>query len=147
MKPNSKIQKNPNKTFILNFEIKKEEIEKERQNILKEFQLEFETKGFRKGKAPLNVVESQISPEKLFEEVASHLISHFYADEIKINDLKPIIQPQVKFKNEHVDFDHDWQIEITSCELPEIEIKESYLAEIKKIPCPDFGHSTGSNVL
>jgi len=133
MKPNSKIQKNPNKTFILNLEIKKEEIVKERQNALKQFQAEFETKGFRKGKAPLDVVEAQISPEKLFEEVASHLISHLYADEIKANDLKPIVQPQVKFKNEHVDFDHDWQIEITSCELPEIELQEKYLDEVKKI--------------
>ena len=133
MKQNSKIQKLPNKTFILNFEIKKEEVEKEHQCILKQLQSEFESKGFRKGKAPIDVVEAQTSPEKIFEEVASHIISHYYADCIKANDLKPIIQPQVKFKNEHVDFDHDWQIEITSCELPEIEIKEKYLDEVKKI--------------
>jgi FKBP-type peptidyl-prolyl cis-trans isomerase (trigger factor) len=133
MTAKSKIEKQPNKTFTLSFEIKKEEIQKERQNILKEVQSEFETKGFRKGKAPLDVVEAQTSPEKIFEEVASHLISHFYADEIKANDLKPIIQPQVKFKNEHINMDHDWQVEVTSCELPEIELKEKYLDEVKKI--------------
>ncbi|MFA6361385.1 MAG: trigger factor, partial [Candidatus Shapirobacteria bacterium] len=120
-------------TFVLNIDIKKEEIQKEYQKTLKTIQSNFETKGFRKGKAPIDVVEAQISPEKTFEEVASHLISHHYADEIKANDLKPIIQPQVKFKNNSPDFNQDWQIEITSCELPEIELKEKYLEEIKKI--------------
>ena len=133
MKQNSPIQKNKDKTFTLNLEIKKEEIQKEYQEHLRIFQNNFETKGFRKGKAPLEVVKANISLEKMFEEVASHLISHYYADAIKANDLKPIIQPQIKFKNERPDFEHDWQIEITGCELPEIELKDKYLDEVKKI--------------
>ena len=133
MKQNSPIQKLSNKTFILNLEIPVSDIQKEYQEHLKSFQANFETKGFRKGKAPLEVVESNISPEKMFEEVASHLISHVYGHAIDEHQLKPIIQPQVKFKNEKPDFEHDWQIEITSCELPEIELKDKYLEEIKKI--------------
>jgi FKBP-type peptidyl-prolyl cis-trans isomerase (trigger factor) len=133
MTPNKSIQKNPDKTFILNLEITKEAIQNEYQNTLKSFQANFETKGFRKGKAPLDVVEGQISKEKLFEEVASHVISHSYSDAIKTNELKPIIQPQIKFQNEHPDFDQDWQIEITGCELPEIELNKTYQEEVKKI--------------
>jgi FKBP-type peptidyl-prolyl cis-trans isomerase (trigger factor) len=133
MKQNSPIQKNPDKTFILNLEIKKEDIQNEYKEHLHSAQSNFETKGFRKGKAPLEVVEAQISPEKMFEEVASHLISHYYSDAIKTNNLKPIIQPQIKFKNEHPDFEHDWQIEITGCELPEINLNDKYLDEVKKI--------------
>jgi len=133
MKQNSPIQKNKDKTFILNFEIKKEDIQNEYKEHLHSAQANFETKGFRKGKAPLEVVEAQISPEKMFEETASHLISHYYSDAVKANDLKPVIQPQIKFKNEHPDFEHDWQIEITGCELPEIELKDKYLDEVKKV--------------
>ena len=59
------------------------DIKKEHQEHLKQFQANFETKGFRKGKAPLDVVEQNINPEKLFEEVASHLISHAYGEKIK----------------------------------------------------------------
>ncbi len=133
MKPNSQIQKLKDKTFVLNLKVDQKEIQDEYQKTLVLFQKEFETKGFRKGKAPLSVVKDSISPQNLFEEVASHLISHIYSEAIKTNNLKPIIQPQIKFKNEHPDFDHNWEIEITSCELPEIELNEKYQAEIKKI--------------
>lgn len=134
MKTNSSdLKKQNNKVFTLNVEIKVADIKSEYQEHLKHFQSNFETKGFRKGKAPLDVVEQNINPEKLFEEVASHLISHAYAEKIKEHELKPIIQPQVKFINKDVDFDHDWQIEITSCELPEIKLDNKYLSEIKKI--------------
>lgn len=133
MKPSSPIQKLPNKTFILNLEIPLKDIQAEYQEHLKALQSNFETKGFRKGKAPLEVVESGVSPEKLFEEVASHLISHTYGHAIKEHQLKPIIQPQIKFKNDHPDFEHDWQIEITGCELPEIELNQKYLDEVKKV--------------
>jgi FKBP-type peptidyl-prolyl cis-trans isomerase (trigger factor) len=133
MKQNSSLQKLKDKTFIIQLEIKVEEIKKEYQEQLKVAQANFESKGFRKGKAPLEVVEANTSPDKLFEEVASHLISHAYGHALNENQLKPITQPQVKFKNEKPDFDHNWQIEITSCELPEIELDPKYLDEVKKI--------------
>ncbi len=133
MKPNPPIQKLSNKTFILNLEISVADIKKEYQEHLKSFQANFETKGFRKGKAPMEVVEANISPEKIFEEVASHLISHAYGQALEEHQLKPIIQPQVKFKNDKPDLDHDWQIEITSCELPEIKLQPEYLNQVKKI--------------
>jgi len=134
MKTNStNIKKQNDKVFTLNIEIKIADIKKEHQEHLRQFQANFESKGFRKGKAPLDVVEQNINHEKLFEEVASHLISHAYGEKIKEYNLKPIIQPQVKFINKDIDFDHDWQLEITSCELPEIKLNEKYLAEIKKL--------------
>lgn len=134
MKTNSTdLKKQDNKIFTLNVEIKVTDIKAEYQEHLKQFQSNFETKGFRKGKAPLEVVEQNINPEKLFEEVASHLISHAYGAKVQEHGLKPIIQPQVKFINKDVDFDHDWQLEITSCELPETNLNEKYLTEIKKI--------------
>ena len=134
MKTNSTdLKKQNNKVFTLNLEIKVADIKAEYQEHLKKIQADFETKGFRKGKAPLDVVEQNINPEKLFEEVASHLISHAYGHKIEENGLKPIIQPQVKFINKDIDFDHDWQVEITSCELPDIKLNEKYLTEIKTI--------------
>ena len=134
MKTNSTdLKKQDNKVFTLTVDIKLADIKDEYQEHLKHFQADFETKGFRKGKVPLDVVEQNINPEKLFEEVASHLISHAYGEKIKEYGLKPIVQPQVKFISKDVDFDHDWQIEITSCELPEIKLNDKYLIEVKKI--------------
>ncbi len=132
MKQKPTIQKLPNKSFTISLEIPVADIKKEYQEHLKAFQANFETKGFRKGKAPLEVVEANVSPEKMFEEVASHLISHIYGHTVEENKLKPITQPQVKFKNEHPDFEHDWQVEVTSCELPEIKLNQNYLDAVKK---------------
>jgi len=134
MKTNSTdLKKQANKVFTLTLDIKLADIKKEYEEHLKHFQAEFESKGFRKGKAPLEVVKQNISEEKLFEEVASHLISHAYGKKIEENGLKPIIQPQVKFISKDVDFDHDWQVEVTSCELPELKLNDKYITEVKKI--------------
>ncbi len=134
MKTNqNELKKLDNKTFVLNLDIKLADIKNKYQEQLKNFQTNFETKGFRKGKVPLDIVEQNISKEKLFEEVASHLISHAYGEKIKEYNLKPIVQPQVKFTSKDVDFDHDWQLEITGCELPEIKLNEKYITEVKKV--------------
>lgn len=127
------LKKLDNKIFILNIEIKLNDIKNKYQECLKNFQNNFETKGFRKGKVPLEIVEQNISPEKLFEEVSSDLISHVYGEKIKEYNLKPIVQPQVKFTNKDIDLDHDWTIEITGCELPEIKLNDKYSSEIKTI--------------
>lgn len=121
------------KTFIFNLEISKEDIQKEYQSTLKSVQTDFELKGFRKGKVPLNIVEENISTSKVMEEMASHLISHAYSDKIKELELKPIIQPKIQIKNPPISLDKNWEIEITGCELPEIKLDEKYIESIKKI--------------
>ncbi|MDD4937671.1 MAG: trigger factor [Candidatus Shapirobacteria bacterium] len=134
MKTNqTNIEKLDNKTFVVKLIISQNKVAKTYQEVLKSIQANFEAKGFRKGKTPLDVVEKEISFEKLFEEVASKLISQEYVQIIKENNLKPIIQPQVKFNKQPVDFKTDWEIEITACELPEINLDKNYLDKIEKI--------------
>ncbi len=134
MKTNEKnFQKTADKTFTLHITIKKDDVLREYQEAIKHVQNEFETKGFRKGKVPLDVVEQQINKEHIVEDVASRLISKAYTEEVKANDLKPIIQPIVDFKNPPASFDKDWEIDLTSCELPDLELNEKYVTEIKKI--------------
>jgi len=134
MKTNKKdLEKHPDKTFIFNIILSKDDIKKEYDLTLKSVQSNFETKGFRKGKAPLDLVEQQISAAKIIEEVASKLISQKYDQKIKENNLKPIIQPQIKILNPPISLEKDWEIEITGCELPEINIDPKYKTEIIKI--------------
>lgn len=134
MKTNLKnIKKEANKSFTINLTIGKNKIKKAHQEILKSFQSESKTKGFRKGKTPLDMIEKENSFEKIFEKVASKVISQEYAEFIKANELRPIIQPRVKFEKAPADFNNDWQIEITSCELPEITLAKDYLEKIKKV--------------
>ena len=133
MKTNqSTVEKQANKSFVVKLIITKDEIKKTHQQVLASIQANFETKGFRKGKAPLDVVEREVSFEKLFEEVASKLISQKYGEIIDENKIKPIVQPQVKFNKQVTGFDQDWDIEITACELPEIILDKDYLEKINK---------------
>lgn len=127
------LKKQDDKTFILNLTIKKEEINHTQEHVLKEIQADFESKGFRKGKAPLEVVKNNISETKLIEEVLTHVVSEEYQKKINEHHLHPIVQPQVKVLNPPITLDKDWQIEITGCELPEISIDPKYLDDVKKI--------------
>ena len=121
------------KTFTLNVTLLQKDIEKAYQSLLKSVQADFETKGFRKGKAPLNIVKENISETKLIEEVLTHLISDVYSAEIEKNHLHPVIQPQIKVLNPPIVFGKDWEVEITGCELPDIILDDKYIEQIKKI--------------
>jgi FKBP-type peptidyl-prolyl cis-trans isomerase (trigger factor) len=130
---NSNLSKLDNGTFTLKVTLDQKEIENEYQNILKNVQANHKSKGFRQGKVPLNIVEKEISREKIIEEMLSHLLSHKYEDQIKENELKPVLQPQIKILNPPLTLDKSWEIEITSCELPNIELNEEYQNKIKSI--------------
>ena len=127
------LKQQTNKTFVLTVTLKKEDINHEYEHLLQHAQADFESKGFRKGKAPIEYVKSQLSESAVIEEIMSHLLSHVYEEKIKQYQLKPIIQPQIKVLNPPVTMDKDWQVEITGCELPETKINDKYKDQIKKI--------------
>jgi len=133
MKTNVKITNHKDKSFILNFNVTIDEIKKEYNHTLSHVAADFETKGFRKGKAPLDIVKNSISPEKMLDEVINHVLSEKYDEIIKDNNLKPATQPAVKILNPPFNLDKEWQIEITSATIPEIKIKPKAYIEIKKI--------------
>lgn len=125
-------QQSPDKTFTFTLTVPVSQITTEYQVVLKEVQASYETKGFRKGKAPLDVVQASISEDKIIPEVFSHLVSHLYQDLVTKHQLKPIVEPQVKIINPPLLLTKDWQVEITSCELPQIKLAPDYKSAIKK---------------
>jgi len=133
MKTNFKITNNKDHSFTLSFTVSIDEINKEYNHTLSHVAADFETKGFRKGKAPLDVVKSQISQEKMQDEVVNHILSEKYDQAVKDNNLKPATQPAVKIINPPFALDKEWQIEITSATIPEISINAKAYTEIKKI--------------
>jgi FKBP-type peptidyl-prolyl cis-trans isomerase (trigger factor) len=131
--PPKEFQQLKDKTFILTLTLPKTNIDKTYQSVLKSVQAEFESKGFRKGKAPLDVVTANVSESKLIEEVLSQLLSETYSQKIKEYSLHPVVQPQIKVQNPPLTFDKDWQVEVTGCELPQITLDPKYIGEIKII--------------
>ncbi|MFA5025963.1 MAG: trigger factor, partial [Candidatus Shapirobacteria bacterium] len=98
-----------------------------------EIQETFEKKGFRKGKAPLDVVEQNISPQSVIEEVLNHLLPKAYKSIIDEHQLKPVTEPTIKIKSEKLSLDSDWILELESTELPEVQIDPKFFNEIKKL--------------
>lgn len=134
MKPKSvDFIQNPDKTFTLNFTLEQTTLQSEKIHVLESFQEDFETKGFRKGKAPLNVVEANVSPTALIEEVLSHTLSHLYQHKLEEHKLKPITDPQINIKNPPLTWDKSWEVEVTACELPDIKLDPKYKSAVAKI--------------
>lgn len=131
--PKAELQQLKDKTFVLTLNLVKTEIDKSHQSVLKKVQTEYEAKGFRKGKAPLDVVTANIPESRMIEDVLNDLLTQVYTDKINQYHLHPVVQPQIKILNPPVTFDKDWQIEITGCELPQITLDPKYLDEVKKI--------------
>jgi FKBP-type peptidyl-prolyl cis-trans isomerase (trigger factor) len=127
------LQQLKDKTFILTLILKKEDVDLTYQKVLKSVQADYESKGFRKGKVPLDIVKSGIDETKIIEEVLTTLISDAYTHKVKEYNLHPIIQPLVKVLNPPIIFGKDWEVEINGCELPQTTLDPKYKDEIKTI--------------
>lgn len=133
MKTNENIQKLKDKSFTLKAVINKDIVKEAYNQSLSKIQKSFKTKGFRPGKAPLDVVEQNLDPKAMLEEVIQTVLSENYAKVIKENDLHPIVDPQVKIITAPLDYDIDWEVEYKSCELPDVKLDEKAFDEIKKL--------------
>ncbi|MBI2465361.1 hypothetical protein HYV64_04430 [Candidatus Shapirobacteria bacterium] len=124
---------NKDKTFVITGSFSVEEINKTNDKVLSTAQANFESKGFRKGKAPLNIVKENIHEHRIIEEILTTLISKLYSDVVAENKLHPIVQPQIKVVNPPLELGKEWQVEMIGCELPQVELTKDYQADIKKI--------------
>ncbi|MGB9911081.1 MAG: trigger factor [Microgenomates group bacterium] len=99
------------------------------QKALKKLQATTTIKGFRRGKAPLKVVEEKLGKETIYEEVLKALISSAYIQAIKKYNLKPIVSPQ--FKIISLKEGDEWQLEFLTCEEPQVTLND-YKEKIRK---------------
>lgn len=120
-------------TIQLNITLGKEEVKKAYQKELAEASKKAKISGFRKGKAPKKLVEEKIDKSLVYEAVIQTLVPEAYLEAVKENKLNPIITPKIELLKAQEG--EDWQIRATTCEAPQIELK-NYQAEIKKALAP-----------
>jgi FKBP-type peptidyl-prolyl cis-trans isomerase (trigger factor) len=99
------------------------------QQILEKLAKETVLKGFRQGKAPIELVEKQIGKEKLYQETLKEILPQIYLEAIKEHQLKPIVNPQISVNS--LAEGKDWQIKAITCELPKVELV-NYKEEVRK---------------
>jgi len=123
------LARQPDNTIQLTITLGKDIIDKAYEKQLAEAAKKAKISGFRKGKAPKKLVEEKIDKNQVYETVIRELIPEAYLEAVKEHQLKPIINPKIELLKAKEG--EDWQIRATTCETPQIEIKD-YQSEIKK---------------
>lgn len=110
----------PAKTFELEFTLTWEQVKASYQKNLKAVAEKTTLKGFRQGKAPIDVVEKNLDKAKLYGLVLEDLLPQTYFAAVKQHQLKPICEPKITaIKTEE---GSDWAFKATACEAPEVKL-------------------------
>ncbi len=89
---------------------------------------EIEIEGFRKGMAPRELAIKKIDSGKVYGEVINQILPKAYADEIKKQNLKPIVSPKVKIIT--AEENKDWVFKAVTAQKPDVDLGD-YKAQIK----------------
>lgn len=98
------------------------EVKAEYQNQLKVLASQTELPGFRKGMAPINLVEEKADKKKLYGQVMEVVLPKAYKKEAESRKLVPFIQPRVKPIQSQEN--QDWIFEITVITKPEVDLAD-----------------------
>ncbi|MCQ2087195.1 MAG: trigger factor [Bacilli bacterium] len=77
--------------------------------------------GFRKGKAPLNMVRGKVDPAKIMDEAINSLLPVAYKDILDNEDIKPFGQPKVDVTNIN---ENGIELKFEIVTMPKIKLRE-----------------------
>ncbi len=113
-------KKQPDGTIEISITIPKKTVKQFYDQALTNLAKETEIKGFRKGKAPKDLVEKQVDKQRIYQEAVQEIVSNAYLQAVKNNDLKPIMSPRIELVSAKEN--QDWQIKITTCQKPTVKL-------------------------
>ncbi|OGG06316.1 hypothetical protein A2872_01135 [Candidatus Gottesmanbacteria bacterium RIFCSPHIGHO2_01_FULL_42_12] len=102
---------------------------------------EIEIEGFRKGMAPRELALKKIDTGKVYGEVVNQILPKAYADEVKKQNLTPIVSPKVQIVT--AEENKDWVFKAMTAQKPDVDLGD-YKAQIKtgKIWTPGSAKAT-----
>ncbi|HJX46182.1 MAG TPA: trigger factor [Patescibacteria group bacterium] len=141
-KISSVLAKSEDGTIQITFTIPHDIVSDEKKTVLKELAKEIEIPGFRKGMAPVEKVEEKVSKETLYEKILNKILPLELSNAFKTYNIKPVIYPKLELLSSKEG--ENWQIRITTCELPEIDLGDykkaiSEKTKVKAIWTPEKG--------
>ena len=91
LKMSVKIEKTENNNEVkLNFTVEAKEFEKSMNKVFKQNAKYFSIPGFRKGKAPMNIVEKFYGSEIFYEDAFNDVFANVYEEAIKENNIEGV---------------------------------------------------------
>lgn len=108
------------------------ELEKPYRSAIANLAKTVKIEGFRQGKVPLDIVEKQVSLEKVAETVLRDLLPKKYIAALETTKKQPVTAPEYHLVS--IKKGEDWILEAHFCEAPKIDLKgyEKHLATGKK---------------
>ena len=120
-----------NGTIELIFSIPWSDIQAAREKeIVKEVE-ETEISGFRKGKAPRDIVEPKLDTNKLLTAALQSLLPTAYQAIANAHKPKPVLYPHIKITKGQPN--EDWEFIATTCEAPQVKLPPDYKSAIKNL--------------
>ncbi|MEK7595430.1 MAG: trigger factor [Patescibacteria group bacterium] len=116
------IEKQPKATLKMTVKVPSDKVRQMYYHVLEEFAKDAEIAGFRKGKAPLELVEKNTKEADLNGEVVNHLLQHYYVAAVKENKVSPIGNPKVTIKK--FAKNDDFEFEAVTPTKPEVKLKD-----------------------
>lgn len=93
-----KIKKLPDSQVEFEIEVSTEEFGRFIEQTTLNLGRDLEIKGFRKGKAPKNIIEEHIGPEKILIEAGDLAVNETYKKVVLENKIEAIFQPKIEIK-------------------------------------------------
>lgn len=126
----SQLQKSQDGTITLIITLPLAEIKKAWEEEVNRAVENAELPGFRKGKAPRQLVEEKLDKFHLQEDVLRKLLPDAYAKAVEEHKLRPVMSPKVHV--EKLEDDKDWEFSATTCETPTVDLN-GYKDAVKKV--------------
>jgi len=126
----SLITRHENGTIELTVTIPTALVKKTRQEILEEHVKVEEIPGFRKGMAPIDMVEKSLGEEHIREDILKKLLPQAYVEAIKEHNLNPVINPKINVQK--IDEGNDWVFVAQTAEGPKVTL-DNYKEAVRKV--------------
>jgi FKBP-type peptidyl-prolyl cis-trans isomerase (trigger factor) len=126
----STISREQNGTIKLTVVIPYSIVAKTREEVIESAVKTAELPGFRKGKAPRNLVEKKLDEAKIQEEIIKKLLPQAYMKAIEEHNVRPIMSPKIHI--DKIEEGRDLTFEALTCETPEVKLND-YKDKVKGI--------------
>ncbi len=107
-------------TIDLTITIPWADIAKVYDDVVAEMVKEAEMPGFRKGKAPRQMVEGNVDKTKAYEEAIKRIVPQAYSDAVVEHKITPILMPQIELKEAQEG--KDWIVSARTSEAPKVTL-------------------------
>lgn len=124
-----KVTKLPKNTYQIEVTIPWNEVKGEYKAAFNLLLGQFELKGYRKGKVPMELAEKHIPRESVYQQLIRSYMPKVYEQVVKKEDLKPIVSPKIDLKKAKEN--EDWEIVFYVAEKPTVNLK-NYKEAVKK---------------